>query len=142
MSEVKRIEAEAQAGGAAARGVAAGGASVGGPAGVWGWLLQRVTAAALVLVLGVHLWVLHFAGEHAVLTLAGVSVRLRALSYMLTDYTLLGVALYHGLYGLRSVLLDYISGRRAARAVTVGVWVIGVAAFLYGAYALIPFIKG
>lgn len=109
---------------------------------VKGWLLQRVSAVALVLVLGIHLWVLHFAGEHAVLTLAGVSVRLKALSYMLVDYTLLGVALYHGLYGLRSVLLDYTAGKRAARTVTVGVWVIGVAAFAYGAYALIPFIKG
>lgn len=132
MSEVKRIEAQ----------TAASGVEVSGPTGIWGWLLQRVSAVLLVLVLGIHLWILHFSGEEAVLTLAGTSIRLKTLSYAMVDYTLLGVALYHGLYGLRSVLLDYVSGRRAARVLNVLVWAIGLAAFVYGASALVPFIKG
>ncbi len=132
VSEVKEIKAQA----------AASGVKISGPGGIWGWLLQRVSAVLLILVLGIHLWILHFAGEHAALTMAGVSIRLKSLSYMLVDYTLLGVALYHGLYGLRSVLLDYVSGERATRLVTAIVWVVGVVAFIYGAYALIPFIKG
>jgi succinate dehydrogenase / fumarate reductase membrane anchor subunit len=111
-------------------------------AGVWGWLMQRITAALLAVVLGVHLYVLHFSGEHAALTVAGVSIRLKSLAYLLVDYSLLAAALYHGLYGLRSVLLDYISGGRTERALTVAVWVVGLGAFVYGVYALAPFILG
>lgn len=113
-----------------------------GARGVWGWLLQRVTAVLLVLVLGTHLYVLHFAGEHAVLTMAGVAVRLKTITYMLVDYSLLALALYHGLYGLRSVILDYVTRESAVRAWTVGLWVLGLVAFGYGAYALLPFING
>jgi len=111
-------------------------------ASVWGWLWQRITAVVLILVLGLHLYVLHFSGEHAVLTVAGVSIRLRTLIYIFVDYTLLAVALYHGLYGLRSVLLDYLSGERAARTLAVAAWIVGLVAFVYGAYALLPFIQG
>ncbi len=114
--------------------------SVGGARGVLGWLLQRLTAVLLVLVLGTHLYVLHFAGEHAVLTVAGVSVRLKTVTYMLVDYSLLGLALYHGLYGLRSVILDYTTRPGVARAWTIALWVVGLVAFAYGAYALVPFI--
>lgn len=113
-----------------------------GAKGVWGWLLQRVTGVGLVVVLGVHLWVLHFAGDHAVLTVGGVAVRLRTLTYMVVDYSLLAFALYHGLYGLRSVLLDYTAGANAERRLTAALWVVGVVFFVYGAFALIPFITG
>lgn len=113
-----------------------------GPTGIWGWLLQRVSAVLLVVVLGVHLWILHFASEPAVLTVAGVSLRLKSLSYALVDCTLLAVALYHGLYGLRSVIFDYVTGDRSRRTISLIIWVVGVAAFLYGGYALTPFLRG
>jgi len=113
-----------------------------GAKGVWGWLLQRVTAVGLILALGLHLWILHFAGEHAALTVAGVTIRMKSLAYMVLDYSLLGFALYHGLYGLRSVLFDYVSGPRAERAITAAVLVVGLVAFGYGVYALVPFITG
>lgn len=112
-----------------------------GVAGIWGWLWQRITAVLLCVVLGFHLYVLHFSGQH-VLTTAGVSIRFSVLSYAIVDYTLLAVALYHGLYGLRSVLLDYITGERATRVLTAIVWIVGLVAFVYGAYVLVPFIQG
>jgi succinate dehydrogenase / fumarate reductase membrane anchor subunit len=113
-----------------------------GARGIWGWLLQRATAVGLVLVLSIHLYVLHFAGEHAVLSVAEISIRLRTLTFILVDYSLLAFALYHGLYGLRSVILDYTTSESAVRAVTAGLWVVGLAFFGYGAYALLPFITG
>jgi len=116
--------------------------NVNGARGVWGWLLQRVTAVGLIVVTGIHVCVLHFAGGHAELTAAAVSARLDRLAYMLVVYSLLAFALYHGLYGLRSVILDYTTGERAVRAVTAGLWAVGLLAFLYGALALVPFIKG
>jgi succinate dehydrogenase hydrophobic anchor subunit len=113
-----------------------------GARGVWGWLLQRVTAVGLIVVAGVHVYVLHFAGGHAELTAAAASARLDALAYMLVSYSLLAFVLYHGLYGLRSVILDYTTGERAVRVVTAGLWVIGLLAFCYGALALVRFMKG
>jgi len=113
-----------------------------GARGIWGWLLQRATAVGLVVVLGVHLWVLHFAGEHAVLTVANISIRLRTLTYILVDYSMLAFALYHGLYGLRSVILDYTTKESTVRALTVGLWIFGLGVFVYGAAALLPFIRG
>jgi succinate dehydrogenase / fumarate reductase membrane anchor subunit len=113
-----------------------------GAKGVWGWLLQRVTAVGLILALGLHLWILHFAGDHAALTAAGVTIRMKSLAYMVLDFSLLGFALYHGLYGVRSVLFDYVSGPRAERAITAAVVVVGLVAFGYGVYALVPFITG
>ena len=124
----------------------AGGVSVSMPGGisrgVRGWFLQRITAVGLVVVLSIHLYVLHFAGEHAVLSVAEVSIRLKTLTYILVDFGLLAFALYHGLYGLRSVILDYTTDDRAVRRVTTGLWVLGLAFFGYGAYALLPFITG
>ncbi len=113
-----------------------------GARGIWGWLLQRISAVGLIVVLGVHLYVLHFAGEHAALTVAGVSIRLRTLTYMLVDYGLLAFALYHGLYGLRNVLLDYTTRERSVKAITTVLWIVGLVAFGYGAYALLPFMRG
>ncbi|MCL6581948.1 MAG: hypothetical protein K6U08_10155 [Firmicutes bacterium] len=111
-----------------------------GAKGVWGWLGQRLTAVGLVLVLGTHLWVLHFAPEPAALTLAGVTIRLKALSYLLVDSFLLAFGLYHGLYGLRSVLLDYFPGERPARAITALCWVVGVAFLILGVATLVPLV--
>ncbi|RJQ06485.1 MAG: hypothetical protein C4551_08065 [Bacillota bacterium] len=113
-----------------------------GAGGIWGWLLQRVAAAGLVVVLGIHLYVLHFAGEHAVLTKAGVSERLGEVGYIIVDVALLGLVLYHALYGLRSVILDYTTRESAVRAWTVGLWVVGLAMFGLGVLALVPFING
>jgi succinate dehydrogenase membrane anchor subunit len=90
------------------------------------WLLQRMTAVLLVAFLGLHLWVSNFATDWATLLRAGV------------DMSLLALALFHGLNGVRTVLLDFGLGYQARRFVSVGLWILGFVAFLFGAYGLWP----
>lgn len=106
-----------------------------GEGGMWPWLLQRITAVVLIYALAVHLVVTHIfnLGE---LTFANVDERLESWFYLVTDFALLGASLFHGLNGLRMVLLDY--GFRGGRRVALDIVlvVVGVATFVYGTIGL------
>ena len=90
------------------------------------WLFQRISAVLLVVLLGVHLWASNFTTEWAALLRGGV------------DVTLLLVALIHGLNGVRTIALDFGLGAQARKFVSVGLWMLGFAAFLFGMYGLWP----
>lgn len=90
------------------------------------WLLQRITAVLLVALLGLHLWASNFATDWAALFRAGV------------DISILAFALFHGLNGVRTIVLDFGLGYQARRFVSVGLWMLGFVAFLFGMYGLWP----
>ncbi|MHB0871272.1 MAG: succinate dehydrogenase/fumarate reductase transmembrane subunit [Chloroflexota bacterium] len=110
--------------------------------GAWAWLLQRVTALLLLGLLGIHIAVIHFVRPEGEITFASVHIRLATLLYMVVDYSLLGIVLYHGLNGARNVLLDFTFGVRAQKAISTALLLVGLVAFVYGAWALTPFITG
>jgi succinate dehydrogenase / fumarate reductase, membrane anchor subunit len=89
---------------------------------VIGWYLQRITGAALVLLLVAHFWVEHFATEtlrRGDLSYEAIIGRISNPWWQAIDIAFLLVALYHGLNGLRNIVLDYSRvGARAARGVT------------------------
>lgn len=121
-----------------------------GARGFWPWFLQRATGLALFLLLAVHIWVSHFAGLGEVtsgrqeeLVLFGlVRERLRAALFILVDFSLLALVLYHGLNGVRSILLDLGLHGKTERATSLALAVVGIGAFLYGGNALLVFILG
>lgn len=90
------------------------------------WLFQRISAVLLVVLLGVHLWASNFATDWASLLRAGV------------DVSLLLIALVHGLNGVRTIVLDFGVGAQARKFVSVSLWMLGFAAFLFGMYGLWP----
>jgi succinate dehydrogenase / fumarate reductase membrane anchor subunit len=90
------------------------------------WLLQRITAVLLVILLGLHIWVSNFATSWAAFLRAGV------------DVSLLALALLHGLNGVRTIVLDFGLEYQARRFVSVGLWMLGFVAFLFGMYGLWP----
>lgn len=96
---------------------------------VWLWLLQRITAALLVVVLGLHLWLANF-GQ--------ASASLRAV----LGLVLLGLALFHGLNGLRTIILDFNVGIQGRKFTTVILLLLGVASLLFGVHGLWPLIVG
>jgi succinate dehydrogenase / fumarate reductase membrane anchor subunit len=96
---------------------------------VWLWLFQRVTAVLLVVVLGVHLWLANF-GQ--------ASASLRAILGVI----LLGLALFHGLNGLRTVVLDFNVGIQGQKFTTMILLLLGAASFLFGLHGLWPLIVG
>ena len=62
--------------------------------------------------------------------------------YGVVDVGLLAVAVFHGLAGLRGMLVERTSEPAAARAVTTILWVLGVATFVFGVDVLSPFLVG
>lgn len=92
------------------------------------WILQRVTAVLLVVFLGLHLWVSNFSTDW--------TVSLRAL----VDLTLLSLALFHGLNGVRAIVLDFGLGSQGRRYLSVSLVMLGFAAFLFGVYGFWPLV--
>lgn len=91
--------------------------------------LNYVMIAAILVTLSVHLATRAFlgaAGYEASLAYDVVLRRYRELVSLAVLGTLLVAATFHGLFGLRTVLLDLGSGRRWERVVGLGVLVAGV----------------
>ncbi len=98
------------------------------------WLLQRLTAYALLLFLAIHLFLNYYAplagGYH--LTFEIVNQRYFAIPvlYALNDFALLICALFHGLNGIRSIMYDVVTNQTVRRVVIVILVVVGLI-FLY-----------
>jgi succinate dehydrogenase cytochrome b556 subunit len=108
--------------------------------GVWSWLFQRITAVILIWGLGSHLIATHIyaLGE---LSYGNIGHRLAAAYFVAVDISLLAAALYHALNGVRMVVLDYwFKSAASRRSLAIGLWVLGGAFFVYGMWALWPWI--
>ena len=94
------------------------------------WWLQRITGALLVALLAAHFWVEHFMTaelRRGDLSYQTVLHRVANPVWQSVDIAFLLVALYHGLNGLRNIVLDYSRiGRRAAQGVTVAIVAAGL----------------
>lgn len=97
---------------------------------VIGWYLQRITGALLVALLAAHFWVEHFMSaelRRGDLTYEAILRRIANPVWQFIDIAFLLVALYHGLNGLRNIVLDYSSiGPRTAQALTAVIAAAGV----------------
>lgn len=111
------------------------------PQGVWAWILQRISAVLLVLLLGTHIFVLHYVPENMTINFLGVAARFKSVLYVIIDSGLLAVGLYHALNGIRNVIFDFVLADGTRRLLN-GVFVIvGLGFLIYGAYALTFFMK-
>ena len=109
--------------------------------GMWGWLGQRVTAVVLIVGLLTHIVDTHlFNLGH--LSYLNIGDRLGSSFFVVIDISLLAAAIFHGLNGARMVVLDYWLQSRASRlALTIALWVFGLLTFVYGTWALWPWIS-
>lgn len=94
------------------------------------WVAQALSGVVLVVLLGLHLWTNHTAG--GLLTYAAVVQRLQDPVVFGLEVLFLVVAAFHGMNGLRAVLLDYLAEEKAGWWVNLGSGVLGVAAVTYG----------
>ncbi len=105
------------------------------------WTWHLLAGVALAFLLGTHMLIMHLddvfkfaAGDTAkAVSFAAVVDRGRQVSFMVSYVLLLAAALYHGLYGLRTVIFELTLAPRVERAITRLFVVIGVALFVYGA---------
>lgn len=106
------------------------------------WVLQRISGALLVAVLGIHFWLLHYRDPGEMIIFEDVMLRLRTPGFLFLDYGLLGLTLFHALNGVRNVVLDYSVPVSSRKALTVMLWIAGVIFFGLGVWALVSFSGG
>ncbi|MFW5964366.1 MAG: succinate dehydrogenase hydrophobic membrane anchor subunit [Natronomonas sp.] len=70
------------------------------------WLLQRLTAAFLVVVLAYHFMLLHFVNHAAEVTIAGTTARMSQVGYFITMVSFLVAATFHGVNGVYNALVN------------------------------------
>jgi succinate dehydrogenase / fumarate reductase membrane anchor subunit len=112
------------------------------PSAGWGWVLQRVSAALLLFFLLAHLWVEHFMHLGQPITFQSVTTRLLHGFYLFVDGGLLAVVVFHGLNGLRNILLDLDPTPAATRTLTGILWGLGIVTVAFGVDILSPFVWG
>lgn len=109
--------------------------------GMWSWLFQRITAVLLIVCLAIHLTYTHILNIGQ-LDSANIGARLAHAGLTAVDIILLAAGIFHALNGLRNVLMDYwFTSRARAMALTIVLWVVGLAAMGYGTWALWPWIS-
>ncbi|MFC4437299.1 MULTISPECIES: succinate dehydrogenase hydrophobic membrane anchor subunit [Natrialbaceae] len=70
------------------------------------WLLQRITAAFLVVVLAFHFFQLHFVNHAAEVTFAGTQERMSTIGYFVTMVLFLIAGAFHGVNGVYNALVN------------------------------------
>jgi succinate dehydrogenase / fumarate reductase membrane anchor subunit len=107
------------------------------------WMLHLLAGAVMLAVLGIHFGVMH-AGElfgiprAEVLTFPSVHARSGMVFYLVVYLILLAAALYHALYGLRSIIFEMSFIKTGARKAINFLLVLGGwCFFFYGAYVII-----
>ena len=70
------------------------------------WLLQRATAAFLVVVLAFHFMTVHFVNHAAEITFAGTSMRMQQAGYLITMIAFGLTATFHGVNGVYNALVN------------------------------------
>ena len=108
---------------------------------LWTWHVG--TGIVILLLLGLHMAIMHLdsllglfspAGGHPI-DWENVAARGKSLGFTFTYILLLGTALYHGLYGLRNIVLELGLGPAASRGAVWLITLVGVALFVLGTWA-------
>ena len=101
----------------------------------WSWKLQRISGAFLLVMVPAHFLFMHLSPQVAK-DAGQVVLRMQNLWIKLIDMALLASALYHGSYGLISILTDYVAAK-ALRAVAMAAIVVGMMAAAWAGIKLI-----
>ena len=109
------------------------------------WFWHILSAIVILVLLGVHMGTMHLSailnsigvGSGDPIKAAEVFHRSQQAIYMVTYILLLGAALFHGLYGLRSMLFELSLSKAMEKAIGGVCAVAGIVLFVYGSYAAI-----
>lgn len=109
---------------------------------MWLWILQRVSGAALIVLLLIHMVVLHYMDPHAAIAVAEVKIRLQGLTFMVINNLLVGFVIFHAFNGVRNVVYDYTSDPRKRAAVSAVLVIVSIFLFAFAVWAFLPFMIG
>ena len=109
------------------------------------WTWHMAAGVVILFLLGLHMLIMHVGGiTHLFAPNGGEAIskenslyRDGAWFFTITYILLLGAALYHGLYGLRTIVFELTLKPAAEKAVSVVLLIVGVGMFGLGAWAAI-----
>ena len=111
------------------------------------WLLNVLSGLVVLILLGWHMAVMHLESFVGIvvsispepLAWEDVVARGGSVVFAATYVLLLGTALFHGCYGLRTILTEYWPTKSAEKLITISCWIAGGVLFTVGAYTTIAF---
>ncbi|MFQ5710308.1 MAG: hypothetical protein ACE5GD_00870 [Candidatus Geothermarchaeales archaeon] len=102
------------------------------------WLIDLIAIAMLAITLAIHLFpyssLVSGVGISEALRYENVLVRAKNPLYLVTYTIFLASILYHAMYRLKSMLLEFYQGGRFEKVITTLCIVIGLVVFIYGLY--------
>ena len=111
------------------------------------WFINIIAGLVVLVFAGMHLASFHlddlmalvFSNSTDPLSWAQVSARGSSPVFTAAYVFLLGTALFHGFYGLHTVLSEVWSSKRASNLINILCWIVGLALFCVGTVAAITF---
>jgi succinate dehydrogenase hydrophobic anchor subunit len=111
------------------------------------WICNLIAGMVVAALLGWHMAFMHL---HDILSLVmslaanplaweNVVERGQSVGYAIVYVLFLGAALFHGFYGLRTILTEYWQSKNAEKVINVSCWVAGGGLFAIGSFAAISF---
>ena len=105
----------------------------------WSWYFMRVSGLILLFLALTHFAITHILHDVVDTDAEFVGERWDNPLWRLFDWTLLALALLHGLNGLRWSIDDYIRSRPARAAVKAVVYTLSGVLFAYGTFTIVTF---
>jgi succinate dehydrogenase hydrophobic anchor subunit len=114
---------------------------------LWSWHI--LTAVIILVLLGVHMGIMHLSlvmnalgiGSAEPTKAAEVFHRSQQYLFMITYILLLGAALFHGLYGLRSMLFELTLSKSLEKLIGGFCALAGIVLFVYGSYVAVALVQ-
>lgn len=111
------------------------------------WTLQAASGVVILVLLGLHMGIMHFddtlvrlvvspASDEAI-DWQNVAARGRMTFFTVTYVLLLGLALFHGLNGLRNILFELAPPRRTRTLIVAVLTVVGAGLLVLGTWAAV-----
>jgi succinate dehydrogenase / fumarate reductase membrane anchor subunit len=110
------------------------------------WFLQFLTGAILLFLLTMHMGIMHLEDIFGFISRVSgaepldwkaVLHRSKQVAFLVVNIIFLGSALFHGLYGLRNILIEAIPAKKFGKILGLVITIFGIILFLYGSYATI-----
>jgi succinate dehydrogenase cytochrome b556 subunit len=103
-----------------------------GPSNAPVFVLQVISGAALLVLLGLHMVAQHFVVPTGLRYYEDVIAWLGSPVVIAVEVAFLVFVTYHALVGVRAILFDFGFSDRAERRITLILWVVGIATIGYG----------
>lgn len=103
------------------------------------WTFHLLAGIALIFLLGFHFLYTHLGGlifkESDNISRELSQARDAKVSFLIFFIVLLGLALYHGLYGLKNILFEIFLSKSVQKTIAILLIILGVCLFIFGSYS-------